>query len=255
MPLKHSLETALMLLMSIVICATGVAASVLPSSPKGLVPWAVLFGISLVYPLLFQPTLKANRADYEFRLMHWFPAGIFLLWILLEFFGPRFKSVHILQLGFLFLWSWPLVALGITFLIIFSVHVIRRSAFRVTFLSLLLTAFTVGAVFTEAKSWNPRIQAFLFQDAPRQLAGTFKQTGSIVDYLRGTKAGRPIAQTGSLGVGFASSGTSVSFSSQNDKLKKSRKLTKSGPESAGFMTVTLLGFFASIVHARAKKRV
>jgi len=255
-----------MLLLSIVICVAGVLASVLPDLPAGLTSWAILFAISLVYPLLLQPTLRFNRADYEFRLLHWFPAGIFALWAVLEIFGPRYQFMHILQLGFLFLWSLPLVALGIAFLIIFSVHVIRRSRLRVTFLSLFLAAFTVGAVFAEAKGFNPRLQAVLFEGQTERFASLERQALGIAGLFQNNPSGSSESSVFSL-VSSSAASTALISSSSSSLIKpvsviptktlplKPKHLPRSGPETAAIFIVTLIGLYTSTLHKRAKARI
>jgi hypothetical protein len=166
------------------ICVSGFVVSLLPALPEGLLYWIAGTFVAGLYSLIAHGPLKANRAEYEFRLLHWFPLGIFVAWMILQLLDTRFYFTHILTLGFLFLWSLPLVTLGIALLILFALHVIRRSAVRVTFLSLLLVLFIGGAVAAEAMNYNDNLQAALFPPST-QLMTTIKNAARrAVAYIR-----------------------------------------------------------------------
>lgn len=170
MPLKHSEETAYMLVLGLAICLAGFAAALLPPIPVGTKYWAILLTVAVLYPLLLTRTFRTNRADYEFRALHWFPACIFVLWFMLQLIAPRIEIVRILNLGFFFLWSLPLVALGITFIIIFAIHVLRRSRLRVTMLSIVLALFAAGAVYGHMAHLNTKLQAAMYPKQAPSLA-------------------------------------------------------------------------------------
>lgn len=191
-----------MIVLGLAICLAGFAAALLPAVPLGTKYWAILLTISVLYPLVLARTFKTNRADYEFRILHWFPAGIFILWFILQLIGPRVEIIRILALGFFFLWSLPLVALGIAFIIIFAVHVLRRSRLRVTVLSLVLALFAAGALFAEGTGVNSRLQAALF---PKEVP-SFASIKTAFDNLRASLSLR----SGSSGVLVAIGGSSSS---------------------------------------------
>lgn len=256
-----------MLVLAIMICLMGFLAALLPHLPGGLSAWGILLAVSVVYPIVLQPTLRVNRADYEFRLLHWFPAGILLLWAFLEVTAPRVKFLHILQLGFFYLWSLPIVVLGICFLMLFAAHVIRRSTVRVTLLSLLLATFVTGAVAAEIRDWNPRFQTMLFERQEELFALVNQRAQSIVEVLqtRGWRIGGP-------GKGGSSSSSSSLYASSANAspaqissvsssapsviaLKKPRRLAKSGPESALVLFSILVAVCSSVIHRRANSRV
>lgn len=263
MPLKHSTETAYILLLALVICVAGFLTSLLPPYPTGMPYWAILLTIFVLYPLIFTPTFRNNRADYEFRMLHWFPAAILLLWLALQFLAPKFKIMHILHLGFLFLWSLPLVALGIVFIIIFAFHVIRRRTFRVTVLLLLLTLFIAGAVSAEGLGWNNRLQAAIFPkelptiDAVRNVYATIVNAyATVVRTVRGavTSSGTLIAQNGrsssapfSVAAVTSSARSSVTMtttssssrsSSASSRLSSARSSVTSAPASFAMSSVS-----------------
>ena len=84
MPLKHATETFLVFLLGAVILLTGLLLSTLPDLPAGAVPWTILFVLSILYPLALFALFRRRRADHAFRLLHWFPALMLLLWLGVE---------------------------------------------------------------------------------------------------------------------------------------------------------------------------
>jgi hypothetical protein len=93
-----------------------------------------------------------------------------------------------------------LVTLGIALLILFALHVIRRSAVRVTALSILLVLFIGGAVAAEAMNYNDNFQAVLFPPSTQLIATLKNAARRAVAYIR------PNANTGSSSlIAFASS--------------------------------------------------
>ncbi len=275
MPLKHHTETAYMIFLALMICISGWFVALLPHVPLGLPYWGIGFIVAVLYPLVLARTFKANRADYEFRLMHWFPAFIFLIWILFEYIGNLFYTLHILHLGFFFLWSLPLVALGIAFLIIFAVHVLRRSTVRITVLSIFLALFTVGAVYAEGTNLNPKIAAVLFSPQSTLVATTTKGAESLLAYVRsfafpvavapetGSGAARSsiiagetssVASSKSAAAIIAAASSSIHMTPPVATLKPHR-LPSSGPESIALLFLTLLSLYSIILHTRARSRI
>ena len=63
MPLKHSTETLLIVVLGILFLVTGAILDILPSIPEGTVLWGVAWAGSVAYPLLLYPVLKERRAD------------------------------------------------------------------------------------------------------------------------------------------------------------------------------------------------
>lgn len=255
-----------MLLLGLVTCATGFLLALLPNIPAAFPYWGGIALLTLIYPGVLARTFKENRADYEFRMLHWFPFAMTLLWMALQFLGPRAKFLNILQLGFFFLWSLPLVALGVVFLILFSIHVIRRSRVRILFLSIFLILFTAGAVMSEAMGWDPRIQSRIFPAHPEMMA-MVKQavtdlrasiatlTGTSEPVVAVTGSGSPSSLTSSRS--SSRSVIAVVSSRSNSSLSsvKPTRLPQSGPESAGMLVATLLAGYMATVHIRARKRV
>jgi hypothetical protein len=275
-PLKHHTETALMLVLGVLIAATGFVLALLPAFPAGLVYWCILFALTALYPLLLASFFRSNRADYEFRLLHWVPAGMAVLWLVFELLSFRFDAALTAQRGFFAFWSLPLVALGIGLTIMFSAHVIRRRTVRIGFLAILLLLFTFGAYAAHMNKWNPALQAALFPqggvtrvaaDGYRAVAGLFSQlrfpgmdagtagssssasvsTSSSASAIAAATSSRSSSATASDATGTIASSVSSS---------KPRRLTKTGPEETlGLLIVTLLAGYCMTLHARAKGRM
>ncbi len=212
-----------MMFLGLAICLAGFAAALLPAIPVGTKYWAILLTISVLYPLVLARTFKTNRADYEFRALHWFPAGIFILWFILQLIGPRIEIIHILTLGFFFLWSLPLVALGIAFIIIFAVHVLRRSKLRVTILSVVLALFAAGALFAEGTGANSKMQATLFpKDVP-----SFASIKIAFDTLRASLTLRSGSSDVLVAIGASSSSMANTIPGSPVKAPSSSSITSS----------------------------
>lgn len=256
-----------MLFLGLAMCVTGFLLALLPKLPEALPYWIALSVLTLLYPGVLARTFKENRADYEFRMLHWFPFAMTLLWVALQFLGPRAKFLYILQLGFFFLWSLPLVALGIAFLILFSVHVIRRSRVRILFLSFFLAVFTVGAVASEAMGFDSVLQEKIYPEHPEFMDSAMqamKDLRSAVAVVTGT-AEPSTSSSASSSVSTSSSSTSSSVRSMiaiaSSKTASSlssvkpAQLPKSGPETAGVLGTTLLALYMGTVHIRARRRV
>lgn len=250
MPLKHHTETAYLLLLGLVICVSGIVASLLPDFPGGLKFWVIPFTIATLYPILLMPTFRRNRADYEFRLLHWLPSAIFLAWLLLALLDPYWTWFHILRLGFLFLWSLPVVAFGIAMAIFFSWHVLRRRVLRITLLSLLITLFTVTSVVAEFGGHNPTLQAKLFH---LPVAPSFRPIIARIRELRRTNT----LNAGSVQSSVASSAASVRSSVASSVIAEHTpfRLPKSGPDTFGFLLATMAALYVGTLHLRNSERI
>lgn len=173
MPLRHSTETALLLILGLAIAVTGFLIATLPPLPGGILPWAVLMVVSVVYPVLLTPLFRARRADTPLRSMHWFPAAMLLVWFILEAVALYVPAVASARSIYIVLWTLPAVVLGILILVLYCLHVIRRRVPRVSALLLTFIAFlTLGVTSVRGGQWD------------KQLASTF--WGSDIWSLLGT---------------------------------------------------------------------
>ncbi len=161
MPLKHATETFLVVLLGLIVLLTGCIAAFLPPLDQNPILWGVVFILSVVYALLLHPLFRTRRADNSFRLLHYFPALILLVWFVLEFFRESDPTVARMEELFLWGWTMPAVIVGFVLLAAYCLEVIRQRRARLTFLILLLVPFAVLAVSAQRLQWNPRIVAAL----------------------------------------------------------------------------------------------
>ena len=164
MPLKHHTETFLVALLGFAVVLTGIAIATLPLLPGGILPWAIFAVLSVVYPLVLTPMFKRRRADYPFRLLHWAPALMLLLWLLVELlhlYVPTLPDVHSW-----YTWAWTLPAVTVCFVLLaaYCLNVIRRWVPRILVLLVLFVPFTVGAVLSQqGGKWDEELASVLWQ--------------------------------------------------------------------------------------------
>lgn len=157
MPLKHFTETFLIVVLGAVIALTGLLIATLPALPDGALPWAVLFVLSIIYPVSLYSLFQKRRADNFFRNLHWFPAVMLLLWMLTQ--GIAVSSGGAEQLG-LYSWGWTLgaVIVGFVLIVMFCLKVIRRRLPRIAFLAVILVPFTAAAIVSEQEGhWEEEL--------------------------------------------------------------------------------------------------
>lgn len=262
-PLKHSTETAFVIVLSFVILLSGFFTSLLPRLPQGIFYWCVLFGLAVLYPLVLLPFFKANRVDYEFRFLHWFPAGLVLLWLILEILSRHSTIALILFLGFTYLWSLPLVIFGFVLLIMFVLHVIRRRQLRMPVLIALLALFTVGSIVAEAQGFNPVIARTLYPEnsVTRWAQNRYNRVAALVS----STGGSPDTATGSIDVIATTTSSkptsALSKSSSQPAViigahssSKPSTLPSSGPEHVAAVALVLMAMYTGVLHRRAKER-
>ncbi len=163
MPLKHAQETRLVVALGIAIAMAGIAIALLPPLPAGMLPWVVLFLGALLYPVLLSPMLRRNRADNVFRRLHWFPAGMLILWFALQEAAIVLPSTAFL--ASLYAWGWTIgvVALGFFLLFVYCLQVIRQRLARMVLLALFFIPYATGAFVAERQQIDlrPRILTLL----------------------------------------------------------------------------------------------
>ncbi len=161
MPLKHTTETTLVAVLGIAMALAGVVVAVLSLVTSPWMLWIAAFFISLAYPLILYPHFQDRRADYEFRLLHFVPAFILLLWLALTVLLPSLPILAVVR-GFLtFAWALPLVLLGFLLLAWFCLHVIRQRGQRLALLTLVFIPFAALAFFGNTLEWNRQLAAVL----------------------------------------------------------------------------------------------
>lgn len=149
MPLKHFTETFLIVVLGAVVALTGLLTATLPPLPHGALPWVVLFVLSVAYPLALHSIFQKRRADNLFRNLHWFPAGMLLVWLLLQ--GVVLGSTLSPDDVDVYTWAWtlPAVIVGFVVMVMFCLKVIRRRVPRLAFLAAILVPFTALALVSE----------------------------------------------------------------------------------------------------------
>ncbi|TSC57432.1 MAG: hypothetical protein Greene041619_1164 [Candidatus Peregrinibacteria bacterium Greene0416_19] len=235
MPLKHLTETALIALLAVATMITGLLVATLPLLPQGLVPGFLLLITVLLYPLILYPTLKHNRADYAFRLLHFAPATLVLLWFLIQFLALAFP--WLLWLHRVYTWGWTLPAVLAAFLLLgwFVLSVIRRRFPRLIILGALLLLFLATGLIGEVHDrMREQLAASLWRNAWRHVAW-----GGA-----GNEASRSSAASS------ASSASSV----MSDPRRRPPRLSHSGPASELFVPLFLAGY-CGVLHRRARRRV
>ncbi|MFH1444627.1 MAG: hypothetical protein ABIG34_04560 [Candidatus Peregrinibacteria bacterium] len=285
MPLKHATETFLVFLLGVLILLTGLLLPTLPDLPAGAIPWAILFVLSVIYPLSLFALFKRRRADHSLRLLHWFPALMLLLWLAIEVIALEFP--HLLLLVSWYTWGWTLPAVTIAFILLLSycLQVVRRRVPRVTLLLLAFIPFVGGALASErTMHWDRELASVLWGgEWLRQLEGTeflgMRLVGSLPtqqnlsassdageekwrEKLRQAEDQRKEAREQRMqnaSSSLFSTALMPSFQAKSDgtELKDSKtmpaKLPSSGPEAGAFIFLMLAGYTA-VLHDRARRR-
>jgi hypothetical protein len=162
MPLKHATETILVCILGLATVLAGIVLSILPPLGLSIVPWLVLFGLTLVYPLVLYPLLRSRRADYPFRLLHFVPACMALLWLVFDVLSSYLLAAEpVLNV---YTWGWTFLAVIVAFFLIvwFCLSVIRQRVTRIGLLALILVPFAALAFTAERRQWPDRMASALW---------------------------------------------------------------------------------------------
>ncbi len=248
MPLKHRTETGLVVLLGAVIVFTGILLAWIPPFPEGALAWTMILFATLIYPLLFASFLKRNRAEYEFRRLHLFPFFMALLWGIAQgislLFGAPWGMVFTILT---FLWSFPLVALGMLLLLWFCLTVVRRASVRAALLSGMFGCFLVFALFSHLLDWNSVLRGNIFDD-------TFLTENVLTSFFSGEMS----YESGSVIIGSTDGISSLASSSSDTgnprpprgDVVPPPKLPRSGGEIA-FLVLTMGGLYCGVLQKRA----
>lgn len=186
MPLKHDSETWLIFLLGLLTVLAGIVCVFLPPVSVALWPWAIAFCLSLVYPFALYPYLKERRADNPFRLLHFAPATVLLLWLLADLAAGTSGRLAAFQK----LLTWhagmiPVVAV-LFLLALFCLSVIRQRFMRLFLLGLLLLLLVTFGFFNKRYHWDGQLAARLWDHSGGLVA---------VDTLTMSGASASIAET------------------------------------------------------------
>lgn len=284
MPLKHVTETFLLFLLGVVIATTGFVLVLMPRLPAGLLPWAILFILTVIYPIALSPLFIKRRADIPLRVLHWFPAFMVLLAIVFQLLSLYLPEASFLNTVYLWGWTLAAVVVGFVSLIVFAVSVLRRKTQRIALLlSILLPFAVVGIVSQTLFDWNKDLQALVWQgdwwkvlDTPGAGSGGIiaVNTGSgdsnlepsvdpseegwrerlrAIEERRKRIAARMEERKNEQPVAASSSSSSSAVVAMGQTSSKPANLPHSGfewPVIVGF----LIAGYSAVLHGRAKKR-
>ena len=164
MPLKHTTETLLVILLAGVLVLTGFILSILPPLSVSFIPWTVAFVASLLYPLSLYPMFKERRADYEFRAFHFAPAALLLLWMIFDLLASAFPFIAFLLSWFTWGWSLPIIFLLFLLLVWFCFKVLRQWLGRLIMLGLIFLPFLLLGVLSEQFDWDKTVGMALWRN-------------------------------------------------------------------------------------------
>lgn len=279
MPLKHATETLLLFLIGAVIAVTGLLVASLPPLPAGGIPWAILLLLAFLYPLALTPLFCKRRADYPFRLLHWVPAVLLLVWFALELLTWAVPALSVVR--HIYTWGWTFAGVAVSFALVvwFCLSVIRRREARMMLLGLAFVPFAAGALASELGGlYEQQLAAVLWEGA------LWKGTGTVItdvgndpddknlapssdpneeawrDRLRASE-GRSSSSasvasdnedvlTGSIGNG----GGTSSAPSIGSASSKPGQLPDAGGELE-VLLLTMIAAYSAVLHDRARRRV
>jgi hypothetical protein len=165
MPLKHDTETWLVFLLGLLTVVAGIVCVFLPPVSVALWPWAVAFALSLVYPFALYPYLKERRADNPFRLLHFAPAAVLLLWLIVDLAAG--VSTRLAPLQQWLTWKGGLlpVTAVLILLALFCLSVLRQRWSRLIMLGLLLIAAAAFGLLNTRYHWDGMLAARMWGDS------------------------------------------------------------------------------------------
>jgi hypothetical protein len=277
MPLKHKTETAYIAVLAAVIALAGFGLALLPPYPAGVLPWLMVWVISLLYPLVLLGTFRKNRADYELRLLHWFPFAMLTLWALAQGIGMVQPVALAIYRWLTVFWSIPLVLLGLLLLSLFCMQVIRRQSSRLSIIGGVLVLFLATGSIVACVRSPENTGADITGSGSTILSSSSKMSSRASSQSVSSRSSSRQSTQTSLGAfqssrrsermqsrsSVSSSRSSVSSRSSSRSSRRSSassvssvppKLPRSGPAEIGFV-IFLLALYTGVLHARAKKRI
>lgn len=157
MPLKHDAETALVLVLGFMIALAGAVAAFLPPLSVSVLPWAIAFAVAIIYPLALYPMMKENRADHEFRALHFVPALVLFVWMLLDLLVAFRPEWQMLQTVYTWGWGLAVVIAAFVLLVMFCLRVIRQRFPRIALLLAVLIPFVILSQLSEKQDWDRKL--------------------------------------------------------------------------------------------------
>lgn len=265
MPLKHDSETWLVFLLGLLTVLAGIVCVFLPPVSVALWPWVIVFFMSLVYPFALYPYLKERRADNPFRVLHFAPAAVFLLWLFADL-AAGFSS-HLATIQQLLTWHGGIlpVAAALLLLALFCLSVIRQRVIRLLLIGGLLAAVVLFGFYNNKYQWDTTIAAHLWgQSGALLLAETSTMSGASAseaetrwrDQLRLMEERRRAIEEGR-GSGAIASRPPVQGSRSGAIIASNRTipphLPYAGPTADVLIFLTMSGFTTAL-HRRTMQR-
>lgn len=179
MPLKHDIETWLIFLLGLMTVIAGIVCVFLPPVSVLLWPWVLAFILSLIYPFALYPYLKERRADNPFRLLHFAPAAVLLLWLIADL-GAGF-STALAPVQQWLTWRGGIIPVAaiLVLLGLFCLSVIRQRRSRLMLLALLLLLLVAFGALNDRYRWDSTLAARLWgQSGSLILAGDPTMSGA-----------------------------------------------------------------------------
>jgi hypothetical protein len=169
MPLKHNTETLLVFFLGLAIVATAAVCVFLPPVTVSVWPWVAAFILALAYPIALYPLFRERRVDRPFRLLHFAPALLLVLWFFADLIAGSRTSFGPVQDWLTWNGMIVPVAILIGLIVWFCLSVIRQRTSRIALLLVLLVALAAFGFLNERNRWD------------RQLATTlWGQSGSLI---------------------------------------------------------------------------
>lgn len=246
MPLKHSTETVLVVVLAIVMLAAGVLTASLPSLPMGAGPWGIAFLAAVLYPLILYPFLRDNRADNIFRLMHWGPAALLLVWFALAILELVFPMFFVLRR--ILVWGWSLIAVVALFvmLVAFCLRVLREGGKRVSILASILGVFLALAFVGEWFGWPSMLSRDLWSG--KTTTASVTGTGSVAVVSSSSSSAMALSSSSVMSSSSRSSvmsSSSVSSSRSSVMSSQSSAAASSSSTSGGWFSGLISWIFGS----------
>lgn len=268
MPLKHNTETWLLFLLGLVTVLTGLLCAFLPPVTVAWWPWAIAFVAAIAYPFLLYPLFKARRADYPFRMLHFAPAVLLLVWLAADLAAGMWPAVSGVQEWVT--WKGTLIPVALIFalLVWFSLVVIRQRQSRIALLAGLLVLLGVAGFLTDTKEWNRQLAARVWGESGSLIANV---PGSDVAeerwraQLRLMEARRRAIVAGEQGSSGSTSSSSISkpagalsgaviAAGASSSISSVPQLPHAGPTAEVLVLLTTSGYCAAL-HRRTMKRL
>lgn len=246
MPLKHGIESALIVVLAFLVIAAGIVCGLLPTriTAATMTLWGSAFAVAILYPLFLYPLFRSRRADYELRVLHLAPAALLLGWLLLVALGDRFTPIQSLTRALTWGLSLPIVTIGFGVLVLFCIAVLRQWVGRLTLLSGLFTPFVALAVASEYAQWPAQVAVAL----ERYEAGSALPLVGFLptpDITQGTTTSADTTQKSDDRV----------RTTGDSKSSTPPRLPSAGPGDAVILFTLLPAAYCTILHARAKRRL